>query len=277
MGRRKRKEPSGDRVVVAIIFGIGGLLYLNRISLSTVLFYSFIVLVIALFIWFILNQSKTNAPIDFKTSKQKAKTRSGSKKDAVRTNALPIISQARPTEWSKELIAELDWRVFEKLCLEIWRVKGFSVKETGTGADGGVDFYLYAKATKQKIGVVQCKSWSKRQIDVKVLRELQGVVASEQLKLGLLMYSGILSKGAHEFMKNPAVSVKAQGGADILAEIGKLSSETQAELLKKMTAGDYRNPSCPSCDTKLVRRAANKTGKEFWGCANFPKCRYTMY
>jgi restriction system protein len=277
MGRRKRKEPSGDQLVMAIIFAIGGLLYLNRIPLSAVIFYSFLVIVIVLFIRFTLSQSKIDEPLNFKTSKPKSKTSLRPKKDNARSKALPVITRARPSEWSKELISELDWRVFEKLCLNIWHLKGFSVKETGAGADGGVDFYLYAKATKQKIGVVQCKSWSKRQIDVKVLRELQGVVASEQLKLGLLMYSGILSKGAHEFMKNPAVSVKAQGGADILAEIGKLSSETQAELLKKMTVGDYEKPSCPNCDTKLVRRTAHKTGKQFWGCANFPRCRYTMY
>lgn len=35
-------------------------------------------------------------------------------------------------------------------------------------------------------------------------------------------------------------------------------------------------PLCPKCETPMVVRAAkkgNQTGKEFWGCKNYPKCR----
>ena len=35
---------------------------------------------------------------------------------------------------------------------------------------------------------------------------------------------------------------------------------------------------CPKCGSKLVLRKASKgnnTGKSFWGCSAFPKCRYT--
>jgi restriction system protein len=262
--RRKKKEPSNEEAVFGVVACIIGLFYFNQLGLASIL----------TAVLFIVGFFKISQSSDLETDKPKPK--SLAEKDNIPIQALPVITPARPTEWSEELIARLDWRVFEKLCFKIWQAKGFSVKETGAGADGGVDFYLYAKATRQKIGVVQCKSWSKRQIDVKVLRELQGVAASEQLKLGLLMYSGVLSKGATEFMKKPAVNIKAQSGAGILTEIRKLSQETQAELLKKMTAGDYEKPSCPNCDIKLVRRTASKTQKGFWGCSNFPKCRYTM-
>ena len=267
MGRRKRKEPLDEQAVFAMIVCIAALFYFNRPGLA-------LLLVVALFavVYF-----KTQKSIDSENNKTKPQASSRRKKQNAITRATPPISLDKPTEWSQELIADLDWRVFEKLCLNIWRLKGFSVEETGSGADGGVDFYIYAKETKRKIGVVQCKSWSKRQIDVKVMRELQGVVASEQLKLGLLMYSGVLSKGSNEFMKKPAVNIKAQGGADILDEIAKLPQQVQNDLLKEITAGDYQKPSCPKCDSKLVRRTAKKTGKEFWGCENFPKCRYTMH
>lgn len=36
-------------------------------------------------------------------------------------------------------------------------------------------------------------------------------------------------------------------------------------------------PSCPRCGAKLVLRTSTKgqhTGNQFWGCSNFPKCRY---
>lgn len=37
------------------------------------------------------------------------------------------------------------------------------------------------------------------------------------------------------------------------------------------------NNSCPKCGSKLVERVAKKgenVGNTFWGCSNFPKCRF---
>ncbi len=40
---------------------------------------------------------------------------------------------------------------------------------------------------------------------------------------------------------------------------------------------DYEEtPSCPKCTAKMVKRVSKKgphTGKEFWGCSRFPRCR----
>ena len=36
---------------------------------------------------------------------------------------------------------------------------------------------------------------------------------------------------------------------------------------------------CPKCGSKLVLRTANKgenAGKQFYGCSNFPKCRFIL-
>jgi restriction system protein len=271
--KRRRKKQSGEEAIFGIIIGVAALLYLSGVSLTTIITKLLsglaILLLIGIFIWFIRGLIKACEPVDLKTGKPKTKQSSLAKERNIGGDAPPI-------EWSTELIAELDWRVFEKLCAKLWEEKGFTAKETVAGADGGVDFYLYASSTQQKIGAVQCKSWSSKQIGVNVLRELQGVVASEQLKLGLLMYSGTLSKAANEFLKGAAVTVKAQGDAEILTEIKKLPAERQVALLSEFTAGDYTTPSCPQCDVKLVKRTANNSGKLFWGCSNFPRCRFTL-
>ena len=34
-------------------------------------------------------------------------------------------------------------------------------------------------------------------------------------------------------------------------------------------------PECPNCGKPMVARNNSKTGKSFWGCTNFPKCRGT--
>ncbi len=170
----------------------------------------------------------------------------------------------------------MEWRVFERLCARLWNLNGFLAKETRLGADNGVDLYLYANSTKQKIGAVQCKSWTNRPIGVQVVRELQGVIASEGLQLGLLMYSGTLSQAAVDFLQQANVNVKAQGHEQIYADILKLDPKVQARLLEDLTSEDFLTPSCPQCDIKLIRRTSQKSGTTFWGCSNFPKCRYVM-
>lgn len=284
MGKRRRrgrrKDPSGEEIVPGLMVLILLLLYLNGASLSSVIQYlalgSALLLIAWAIVWFVRGMVKSNQPVDRKADQFKLKSRRQVNKERSKAPITNSRKKPKPAKWTEELIAQLEWRVFEKLCIRLWQEKGFSVKETGSGADGGVDFYIYATATKQKIGAVQCKSWSKRQIDVKVVRELQGVVASEQLKLGLLMYSGKLSKAAEEFIANPAVSVKAQGNKDILKEISKLDAEKQEQLLNELFTEDHQVPSCPKCDVKLVERTAKKTGNTFWGCVNFPRCRFTM-
>ena len=67
----------------------------------------------------------------------------------------------------------------------------------------------------------------------------------------------------------------------------KLSAPTQ--LLSERREVDINNPSqalegdhhltCPKCGSKLVQRTAQKgqyAGKIFYGCSNFPKCRFTI-
>lgn len=277
--RRRRKKPNGGEAIAAII--VIGMVYImlgdnlasNPVAAAVlqgmkIPFFILIgfVLILGFFLFLESETIKLIRPqhLDQKALKSVSKT----------VSAKPL-SQPKHTEWSIALIEQIEWRVFENLCTRLREEKGFSAKETNVGADGGVDFYLYAKSTKQKIGAVQCKSWSKKQIGVNVLRELQGVVASEQLKLGLLMYSGELSKAANEFLALSSVSIKAQGGEAILAGIEKLDYSRQQALLSEVTSGDYMTPSCPNCDVKLVERTAQKTGDTFMGCVNFPQCRYT--
>jgi restriction system protein len=82
---------------------------------------------------------------------------------------------------------------------------------------------------------------------------------------------------ARAFASNKSIDlVSAEQLLDLIAI---LPLEAQARLLKKTTSGDYTTPSCPSCGTKLVLRTAsrgNSSGKQFWGCSNYPRCKYIM-
>ena len=273
--RRKRKKPS----VEGLIFGILLLAFLGVKasgvtfqSILVVAFWSILVLIfIVVVIVFLKALYKSTKPKELKFQKSK-----GVKSNSAENSGSSIYTSVEELKWSEELIDKVEWRVFEKLCIGLWRAKGFDVEETGSGADGGVDFYLRARETNKRIGAVQCKSWKTKQVDVKTVRELQGVITSENLKLGLLMYSGVLSEAAKEFINKPTVSVKEQGASEIYKQVVLLTEQEQSNLLAEVVKEDYLTPSCPNCDIKMVERTAKRTGKKFLGCPNFPSCRYTI-
>lgn len=56
---------------------------------------------------------------------------------------------------------------------------------------------------------------------------------------------------------------------------GQISNSETAKIRTEDTPKNERN--CPRCGGKLVLRTAKKganAGNSFWGCSNFPKCRY---
>ena len=54
---------------------------------------------------------------------------------------------------------------------------------------------------------------------------------------------------------------------------------TEAEEPLEVKSNNLENkdvPSCPKCGAPMIKRSAtkgNNAGSQFWGCANFPKCR----
>jgi hypothetical protein len=45
------------------------------------------------------------------------------------------------------------------------------------------------------------------------------------------------------------------------------------------TQPDKPTPTCPSCGIKMVLKTVykgNNSGKEFWGCSNYPRCKNTF-
>lgn len=184
-------------------------------------------------------------------------------------------SSQQPDIWSLELIKKIEWRSFEKLSAEYFLAKGYKVQETGAGKDGGVDFYLFKPLDQKPFSAVQCKSWLTSKVGVKTVRELYGVMAAEDITLGAVVASGDFTDDATTFAKGKHVQLI--NGAKLLKLIMALPAETQGNLLKKITTGDYATPTCPTCDIKMAKRISKKSngnGLPFWGCSNFPKCRH---
>ena len=62
-------------------------------------------------------------------------------------------------------------------------------------------------------------------------------------------------------------------GKKLLEQLLALPQETRIALLKEITAGDYRTPSCPQCENRMLRRSGQAGQPDFWGCRNYPRCK----
>lgn len=124
---------------------------------------------------------------------------------------------------------------FAKLVEQILKAQGYTTQLSPPGADGGLDI-LAASGTlgfEQPRICVQVKSTT-TQVDVKILRELQGVMRKVKAELGLLVsWSGFNSKVLSE-AKEEFFFIRLWTADDILENIFKhydnFSDEFKAEL-----------------------------------------------
>ncbi len=124
---------------------------------------------------------------------------------------------------------------FAKLVEQILKAQGYTTQLSPPGADGGLDI-LAASGTlgfEQPRICVQVKSTTS-QVDVKILRELQGVMRKVKAELGLLVsWSGFNSKVLSE-AKEEFFFIRLWTADDILENIfkyyDKFSDDFKAEL-----------------------------------------------
>jgi restriction system protein len=168
-----------------------------------------------------------------------------------------------------ESIRAMPWRSFETLVAEAYRRQGYSVVENGGGgADGGVDLL----ARKDGTYLIQCKHWKTYRVGVREVRELFGILVSERAKGGILVTTGTFTPDALAFAKGKPIEL-VDGSR--LAEMVR-SVHSAATQPADITVG--LEPSCPQCQGPMVRRTAQRganTGKAFWGCAAYPRCKGT--
>ena len=165
-------------------------------------------------------------------------------------------------------IRDLQWREFEDLLFEAYRRRGYRVQKTPGGADGGVDLILQGDDGRI---LVQAKQWKVRSVGVGKVRELFGVVNAERADSGILVTSGNVTQAGKQFARRNGIQV-VEG-----RELEKLIRSVQPALSRNAsTAAPAGDPSCPSCQSPMVRRVARRgprKGQPFWGCSRYPTCR----
>jgi len=182
--------------------------------------------------------------------------------------------ELRPAKPAPELtisekLRKIDWFQFEKLVELIYQHRGFSVKRLGgANADGGVD--LIVESPTEKF-VVQCKHWRKWTVGVRHIREFLGTMTDIKTAKGIFItlvgYSG------------EAKQLADKHGIQILNETDLIKMIKDAGLLytKEISAlfNDERK-FCPKCEGEMVLRTSRLKGNKFWGCSNYPRCRFIL-
>ncbi|MGD6831862.1 restriction endonuclease [Sutcliffiella halmapala] len=100
----------------------------------------------------------------------------------------------------KDIIAsrleDLSWREFERLCFLYFKARGYKPRETGEGADGGVDLIIYNRHHKAE--AIQIKHYisSGNQITVEKIRELNSAKRNHKCVLSRFITTSGYTKDA---------------------------------------------------------------------------------
>jgi restriction system protein len=172
-----------------------------------------------------------------------------------------------------ESLKEMSWQDFEILVGEFYRRQGYSVTQAG-GAhpDGGVDLILTAAG---KTILVQCKHWKVYKVGVKVVREIYGVMTSENADEAIVITSGYFTPEALDFANaKPIQLIDGKALVRMITEVKDIWVSSKVPN----TISANTPPMCPICKTPMVLRTAKHgphIGSKFWGCRNYPDCKHT--
>lgn len=178
--------------------------------------------------------------------------------------------------WNLSLLNDLEWKRFEEVVSNYYRLVGYRSEVTRMGADGGVDVLLYQQGAETPAIIVQCKSWSKK-VGVNAVRELYGVMAADGVGYGIFATTSDYTNEAQQWVVGK--SMQLLSGSNLVTMFNQLADDQRKEHLMNGLLGDYSTPTCPSCNQKMVKRTSSRgksAGSTFWGCANYPRCKQTF-
>jgi restriction system protein len=181
---------------------------------------------------------------------------------------------------------------FEEWVAARFRDRGYSVDLTGSQGDHGVDL---VGRRKSETVVIQCKNYRIWSVGEPKLRDLYGAMHDFSADRAFLVTTGELSGPARAWIVGKPIDI--WDGA-YLQSLSTRPARTPAlgENASRRSVGDSnstmenmsrvadapvteatpsKTATCPKCGSTLVQRQNRQTSESFWGCASYPKCKYT--
>lgn len=177
------------------------------------------------------------------------------------------------TQTGLDSLRAMNWRQFEMLVGEAFRRQGYRIEETGLGgADGGIDLRL---SKNGKTTLVQCKQWRSQRVDVKIVREMYGLLAHHGADAVKIVAIGDFTPDARRFAQGKPIELIH--GEALLALIREVQSTAPVATAPapKPAAASMGAPDCPNCGASMIKRNNRRSHEAFWACPKYPSCRGT--
>ncbi len=164
---------------------------------------------------------------------------------------------------------------FEKYIAQLFEYFGYSATTTPYKRDGGIDIVLYKNDVQS---YVQCKKYIEKIVKVSEVRDFYGAVV-DHLHGGEAFFvtTNIFSSDARRFVQHSTNGNKIRliDSTGLLTIIRTLESKgVNIAIPKKLDISQKITP-CPRCrGGHLVLRHKKKDHSPFYGCSNYPECRY---
>lgn len=172
---------------------------------------------------------------------------------------------------TREQLAALTPDQFEQWCANRLRALGYTVRHVGGQGDHGID--LFAEKDRELV-VVQCKRFTgRRTVGESHLRDLFGAMHAERATRAIVITAGYFTAEARDWANGKPIElwdidriVKLPAG--VTAPVANMAPTPVAEVAE----ADVR---CGQCGSELLIRRNRSTGEAFYGCARYPRCRFT--
>jgi restriction system protein len=169
-------------------------------------------------------------------------------------------------------LRSIDWFQFEGIVALTYKKLGYSVNlRGGANPDGGIDLVI-EKEGRQK--AVQCKHWKTWNVGVKTVREFLGALTDAKISSGIFVTLGEYTNEA-KLLANKH-QIETLNESQLAKMLESVDAKSDPEILALL---NDKRKRCPKCEQEMVLKTARKglsSGKQFWGCSAFPKCRFTM-
>ena len=101
-------------------------------------------------------------------------------------------------------LKKLSWNDFERLCMELFKKKGWTVLgNEKKGADGGVDIWMKKNSLRKKTSaIVQCKRYEDALVTIKVIREMYGLMYEYDADEVYVVTTSRFTKECYKFIED---------------------------------------------------------------------------
>lgn len=188
---------------------------------------------------------------------------------------ITIIKYARTEFKNKKLIKsgidmvdKMSGEEFEIFLLAHFKKLGYHVQTTPKTSDYGADLIL--TKNREKI-VVQAKRWSYK-VGIEAVQQVLGAKSYYGASKCLVVTSNLFTPNAKTLANSSKVELWDRN--KLLEVMYKANGIKLIEELFNVRIDEIKNRMiCEKCGSNLILR--NGTKGKFYGCTNFPKCKFT--